>query len=178
MKYNNISGIAIDAIGNNGADVTSYLGCGLFEKQLPGAMPDLLILSLGINDAHTNRFDPEEYKEHYRELIRKVIAVNPNVAILFTTNNDSYNKRRYSNKNGPVKQQTILELAAKTGTVVCDPFEIMGGYGSIDQWAVLQMTQRDRVHFTKKGYWLIGELLAEAIADACDTFEKQSNEGD
>lgn len=33
MKYNNTPGIAIDAIGNNGADMPVYPGCSLFAKQ-------------------------------------------------------------------------------------------------------------------------------------------------
>lgn len=170
--------IYLDAIGNNGADIPAYLGCALFDQHLLAAPPDLLILSLGINDAYTNTFNPEKYKQNYRDLIAKFRKVNPEVVVLFTTNNDSYYRRRYPNKNGMLVQQALTELALEIDAGVWDLFEIMGGYRSINLWVENQMARRDRIHFTRGGYEILGELLVKAIVDLYHNCAGEIKSGD
>lgn len=171
------SGIYIDAIGNNGADLPAYLRCTLFEEQLKTAVPDLVILSLGINDAYTRHFDAEQYKRNYRALIAKIRSVAPACAILFTTNNDSYYRRRYPNGNGVKVQQAIMELADEYEAGVWDLFAVMGGSRSINQWVSARLARTDRIHFTTGGYLLIGELLSDAFITAMREYHTQPQTG-
>ena len=44
-------------------------------------------------------FNPEIYKANYEALMKKILNVNPNAAILLTVPNDAYYYKRYPNKN-------------------------------------------------------------------------------
>ena len=61
----------------------------------------LSFFSIGINDAYESDFTRWSYEQNYNELIEKIQSTCPNVAIIFTTNNDSYKlvrRRRYLNR--------------------------------------------------------------------------------
>ena len=67
--YTDDPGILYHAIGVNGASIPSYLRCSLFTSQLSVINPDLVILSIGTNDANTRYFDPGKYYSDYDSLI-------------------------------------------------------------------------------------------------------------
>ncbi|MBX2966852.1 MAG: hypothetical protein KF845_11950 [Cyclobacteriaceae bacterium] len=160
---NNRSGIYYNAVGVNGADVPAYLRSPNFARDLQASPPDLVIFSIGINDALYPGFSAQAYKENYRELIRRIKTVSPHVAIIFTTNNDSYFKRRYVNPNGEKVKQAMAELSLQYNAAVWDMYSIMGGRGSIDTWVSARLAKTDKLHFSAEGYRVIGGLLASAL---------------
>ena len=159
-------GIVLHPLGVNGASTASWLRCGRFSEELALLHPDLVILSIGINDAHDPDFSPERYEANYRELIRRIRIANPKAAILLTTNTDSYMKRRFVNKNaGPVRD-AMLRLSASEGVGVWDAWGVMGGAGSIRAWEKAGLAKADRVHLNRNGYELLGDLLYAALMEA------------
>lgn len=158
-------GFYYHALGVNGADVPDHLRSGKATDHLKVIRPDLVVFSIGINDAYHPGFDPEVYKIHYRQLIKRIKSQAPDAALLFTTNNDSYYKRRHPNKNGLLVKQAMEELAAETGAGVWDMFSIMGGLGSVDAWVEHGLAKMDRIHFKPDGYRLLGRLLFSAIME-------------
>jgi lysophospholipase L1-like esterase len=163
-------GITYHSFGVNGASTSSYLKCSLLGAQLAEIKPDLVLFGLGINDAAKGELDVAAFKSNYRNLIRQVRATNPQAAILLLTNNDSYRpyrvrrRRSYSpNPNGEVVRKAMFELAESEGVAVWDLFEIMGGLGSAKTWEDHGLAQHDKVHFTFKGYRLLGDMLFEAL---------------
>lgn len=174
---NEENGVTYHSIGVNGAHVPSYLNCTNFERDLDLINPDLVIFGIGINDASGPNFNPEEFKQNYLALIQIIKKQNPNCAFIFVTNNDSYKKVRVkikkkwrwrweNNKNGVLVQNCMFELANITNGAVFDQFEIMGGEKSMVKWVEAGLAQKDRVHFTKAGYTLMGTLFFEALIDA------------
>ncbi len=163
---NNSPGIKYHSIGVNGASVPSYLRSASFVEELKLIKPDLAILSIGINDAYETTFSKEKFKKNYDSLIRKIQTSNPNVVILFTTNNDSYYKRKYPNKNAFLVREAMHELSEQHHGVIWDMFGIMGGFDSIKKWEENGLAKSDKIHFTVKGYKLIGDLLFEAIINS------------
>lgn len=166
IMENNLPGIKYHSIGVNGASVPSYLRSDSFTNQLQTIAPDLAILSIGINDAYETNFSKEKFKNNYDTLIQKIKISNPSVSILFTTNNDSYYKRKYPNKNAFLVREAMKELSEKYNGVVWDMFGIMGGIDSIKKWEENGLAKSDKIHFSVKGYKLIGDLLFEAIINS------------
>lgn len=163
---NDFPGITYNSVGVNGASVPSYLKCENLERDLHLIRPDLVIFSIGINDASGSNFEPEVFKNNYNELIRRIKNVEPDCAILFTTNNDSYRRirrRYYVNKNGPIAQKAFFELAEIHNAGVWDLFSIMGGLKSMAEWQKAGLANRDKIHFVSPGYRLMGDLIFNAF---------------
>ncbi len=167
---NDAQGITFHSLGVNGASVSSYLKCAYFESDMDLIRPDLVIFGIGINDAAASPFDTLEFERNYLKLIDKIKRVNPDCSFIFITNNDSYKKvsrKKYSvNTNGLLARRVFYRLAQETGGAVWDQFDIMGGLRSMDKWRMDKLAQTDRVHFTVKGYQLLGDLFYNAFLDA------------
>ena len=171
LLENGLPGISVHGVGVNGASVPSYLRCDDFERDLRLIRPDLIIFGIGINDAADKDFDVSMFKRNYDELIRVIKRVNPDCALLFVTNNDSYKrvkvskkKTRYEvNPNGLLVEQAFMELGKKHNAAVWDQFDVMGGLRSMQDWEYAGLAQKDKVHFTSDGYKLIGDLLYNAF---------------
>lgn len=161
-------GFIYHSIGINGASFTSFLRCNLLEKQLKALNPDMIIISLGTNDAYTTKFKPEFYKANYEEMIRKIKKVAPNAAILNTVANDSYLFRRYPNKNTQLAADVIYQVAKKNNCGVYDFYDVMGGLNSSSVWYKENLMVKDKIHFNREGYLLNGDLLFNAFIKAYD----------
>ena len=57
----------------------------------------------------------------------------------------------------------MFRMAAKYNAGVWDMFSVMGGLNSIVLWQKNQLAQSDKIHFTREGYLLIGDLFFNAI---------------
>jgi len=169
----NSQGIVYNEIGVNGAAVPSYLRCENWEKELALIKPDLVIFGIGINDAVDVNFSSEKFIANYNALIAKIRNVSPDCAFVFITNNDSYRRvrvgrGRYSyqvNQNGLVAQRAFYEIARQNCGGVWDKFEIMGGLRSKTKWQHAGLSQKDKIHFTPKGYMLLGDMLFNALVE-------------
>lgn len=163
---NDSKGIEYTSIGVNGASFESYERCYYFEDQLLLYKPDLFIISVGTNDTYTTDFKPEKYRNYYEGFIQLILRANPDCAILLTVPNDSYYKRRYANPNTQIAAEVIYDLAKKYNMAVWDFYEIMGGLGSSQKWYRKKLMPRDRIHFTRIGYNIKGDLLLEALVNS------------
>lgn len=162
-------GLSYHSIGVNGAAVPDYLRCPNFVRDLRMLHPDAVVFGIGINDANTDNFDTAAFRRSYLQLIDSVRAVNPDCAFIFITNNDSYfkvSRRHYNvNPNGTLARDVFYRLARDTGGAVWDQFQIMGGLRSMEKWKDQGLAQTDRVHFTRAGYTIVGNLFADALLE-------------
>lgn len=160
-------GITYHSIGVNGASVPDYLKCDYLTDDLRLLHPDMVLFGIGINDAAGKDFDTVLFRNNYLRLCDSIRSVNPNCAFVFITNNDSYRRtgrRKYAvNRNGLLARDVCYRLAAETGGAVWDQFEIMGGLKSMEKWQKAGLAQRDKVHFTRAGYLLLGDLFYDAF---------------
>lgn len=167
LVENEHPGISYTNVGINGAKVQAYLVCPNLERDLSFFKPDLIIFSIGINDANVEHFNDKKFQEEYDSLITLIQKVAPKAAILFTTNNDSYRKvrrnRYIQHPNGKVAREAFLNMAQKHKAGVWDLFTIMGGLGSMAKWEKADLAKKDKVHFKSSGYKLIGDLFYEAL---------------
>ena len=159
-------GIIVSAVGVNGAEFPSFLRCSLFEEQLKQLSPQCVIVSLGTNDAYTLHFDNILFEQNARQLIRNIKRSLPGAAILITTPGDSYRKRRYDNKYLGVVREILIKIAADEDCAVWDFYSVMGGPASMLNWYKAGLTAKDKIHFSKAGYYIEGDLLFQAIREA------------
>lgn len=155
-------GMQYHSIGINGAEVASFLRTTP-EPNLQVLNPDLIIISLGTNDAYMAEFDEKAFKRNYGTLIQRIKKAVPQASILLTTPGDSYRSRKYTNYNNAKATRQILDLAEETGCGVWNFYEIMGGLRSVNQWYANGLASKDKIHLTTKGYMLQGDLLYEAL---------------
>ncbi len=160
---NDEPGIVYTSVGVNGAKTSSFLRNKLFVDQLKTVNPDLVIFCIGINDAYNPEFCTTCYEENYEQLVDWITSVNPNVEFLFVTNNDSYYKRKYPNKRVFEAREVMINLTKKYNAGMWDMFEVMGGLGSIQNWENNGFAKEDKIHFTDKGYHLLGDLMFSAL---------------
>lgn len=156
-------GVIYTSVGVNGASTKSYLRCDLFTQHLKAVKPDLVIFCIGINDAYDPNFCDNCYENNYDTIVSWIQKVNPNCEFLFVTNNDSYYKRRYPNKRVFGARDAMIRLANKHNSGLWDMFEVMGGLGSCTNWIKNGYAKKDKIHLTKNGYVLMGDLMFSAI---------------
>jgi len=167
----NEPGFVYTTIGVNGAGFTAYDRCQLFTQHLAQSKPDMFIISIGTNEANVDEFNVEDFERKYSKMVDKVLALNPNVALLFTVPNDAYYMRKAPNKNVPVMRDAIFNLAKKYDAGVWDWFNIMGGFGSSQKWYKDEMMDKLRIHFSREGYLIKGDLFYEAFLKYLDEYE-------
>ncbi|TAE01272.1 MAG: hypothetical protein EAZ97_03550 [Bacteroidetes bacterium] len=168
---NEDQGILYHAVGTNGAKVQTYFRCEDFDRHLKVLNADLVIISLGTNDAHSPIFNEESYKTDLRQMVADIRKVSPKSSILITTCGDSYRGNKHNAAPAKVREQ-IFELAKEMKVAVWDFYNVMGGTKSIDKWLKSNLAQKDKVHLTPKGYTIQGDLLYEAIEKAYKNFKK------
>ncbi len=176
---NDSAGILYHMIGVNGAMYEHYLRSEYFIRQLPELHPDLVILSLGTNEAQNSRFDSAAFCSNIDSLVNLIRAANPGVSFLFTIPGDSFKKtrvkrRRYFGKNPTVPEvrNAIVAYCRKNNLPYWDLFQVMGGYGSMALWYKAGMADRLRLHFSILGYTIQGELFYRAIMKSYEKYKR------
>lgn len=193
-------GVFYHAIGNNGATYDTYNRIGTVGMGINPLQPNLVILSLGTNEAF-GKFNAYNFKQSVDRLVRNVRAANPDALILLTTPMEcqrsvtttkkvrvkrkarkgrkaSYrtvNKsvRSYAvNSNIAPVRKAILEYGKDNGIAVYDWYDVAGGNGASAHWITNGLFAKDRVHHTQQGYNLEGRLVYDAIMDALREHDK------
>ncbi len=159
-------GVEYTSIGVNGAGFDAFRRCAYFEAQLGLYHPDVFIISIGTNDTYTSHFDTVRFERNYRWFVDLIYRNNPECAVIFTVPNDSYYMKRTVNKNTRVARRIIYRLAKEYNGAVWDFYAIMGGYGSSYKWYKAKLMPYDRIHFTRDGYAIKGDLFIEAFLHA------------
>jgi lysophospholipase L1-like esterase len=158
-------GVVYHTIGVNGAAVRHYNRAPLFFEQVPALAPDLLIISLGTNDAYEPGFDPASFQQQLDTLVGRLRRRCPQADVLLAAPADSYRRRRAPNPDLP-RLRTVLRAYAQAHDLAYWDFAaVQGGYGSLRTWLAHGLAAPDLVHFTTKGYDLQGLLLYLALQD-------------
>jgi lysophospholipase L1-like esterase len=163
MENDKEPGFYLAGLGANGASSSSFLRCMYLVPQLQSLDADIVVLSLGVNDTQSKGFEKEDYIEHYDSLITFVKRASPKAFIVLTTTTDNYIKRKTSNKRTVTAREAMFELMEKHNVGVWDLFTIMGGYKSMTKWNKAGLAAKDRVHFTPKGYAILGNMMFDAF---------------
>jgi lysophospholipase L1-like esterase len=171
-------GVFYHSIGINGAKFCSYNQCSeSFYSQIASLNPDLVIISLGTNEAMARIIDEHQLYSDIFDFVFNIRFASPGTAVVFTTPAEAFAKagRRTptvpNSRTGKVRD-IIASFAEKNGYPYWDLYSITGGKGSALEWNRKRLLVRDRIHFTQRGYEYQGELLFEAIVKSYNQYIK------
>ena len=140
----------------------------LLTEQMAAFKPDLVIISLGTNDAYVKDLTLDGYHLMLTKFIQELQAVSPQSEFVLTTPPDT----EY-NKNKPVSRQIVLQSILNVGKLMhCAVWnfnEVMGGENSYKKWQKQKLASKDGLHFNPEGYYLQGQLFNLALARALET---------
>lgn len=180
---NSSPGVAYHAIGNNGATYSAYNMIGSMGKDLRTFDPDLVIISLGANEAF-GKITDETFYNNIHLLVSDIRMHNPDAKVLLVTPNECQRsvytrrkgKRRRSrrvrsyhvNTNISRLRNVIIRYGQDNGIAVYDWYEVSGGAGSSAKWIASKLMSSDRIHNTWSGYRLQGSLFYDALVNAIE----------
>lgn len=178
MLDNYTAGVQYHAIGNNGATYSSYNSIGTVGKGIQPLSPNLIIISLGTNEAF-GKTTEEGMRNSIDVLVRNLRRANPDAALLLVTPAECQRstragrgrraRKRYSvNTNVALMRQAILDYGKEHNIPTYDWYAVAGGEGSSDHWIEAGLMASDRIHDTWAGYALTGKLLYDALIEEID----------
>ncbi len=171
-------GLLYHVIGNNGAAYVSYNGIERFGDGVALLSPDLIIVSLGANEAFSRMTSDEMYSS-IAVMVDGLRRSCPGAQILLTTpmecqrSTSVRRKRRRRrvrsyvvNPRVSAMREVILRYGRDNKIPTYDFYEVAGGAGASAKWISAGMMARDRIHNSVKGYDVQGQLLYEALKKA------------
>lgn len=169
-----VVGITYNTIGINGATYSCYNRVEDFGRSIATLEPDLIIISLGTNEAF-GRVDRNEITSQIDCLISDLKRNNPDANLLLVTPAECHRrikqKRRTSfvvNQRVAEVRKIILDYAAGHGIAVYDWYDAAGGDDSSSKWIAHDLFSHDHIHYSRRGYELGGRMLYEAIINSID----------
>lgn len=160
---NDSTGVVYHSVGVNGAEAFQYVNAKYFAEQTIALLPDVIIISLGTNEAQRRPFDKALTEARLDSLVKQLKQYNPGTPVILTTPPDSYYHRKYYNPAVAAYHTMAVDYAKRNNLAVWDLFSIAGGYKSAYQWKKYGLLRRDGIHFTRAGYEMQGNLLYEAL---------------
>ena len=172
LQNTQAKGIEYNMIGVNGAQYTHYNQADYFFEQLQTLQPDLVIVSLGTNEAISRGYNATTFESEANEFYSKLNDVLPNTSIIVTSPPDTYLMRKYKNPHTASVSAIEKQICLKRNYAVWDFYNIMGGLGSAMKWRKLGLGNNDLVHFLQKGYQVQGTLLYTALMNGYNNHKR------
>lgn len=171
LLENEQPGLQFHSTGINGAGFYNLCDQNLLFQQIGMLNPDLVIISLGTNDAQGN-YRNDVFSANLEKFMANLRKSNPFVPVLFTLPPDS-NKRGGHNSDLSKVEKAIREYAKDNNCAWWNLSEVMGGSSSVGKWRNQQMASKDLLHYTPKGYMLQGYLFYQAFIKSYKSFSEK-----
>ncbi|MDD2229009.1 MAG: GDSL-type esterase/lipase family protein [Candidatus Cloacimonetes bacterium] len=165
-------GLLYHSAGVNGAGFYNLLDSPHLFKQIGILNPDLIVISLGTNDAQ-GRYRNEQFSSNLNKFMRLLRQDNPDTPVLFTLPPDS-NKQGKHNSDLAKLEKTLINFAKDNNCAWWNLTEVMGGKGSVSKWRKEQMASKDLLHYTPKGYMLQGYLFYQAVVKSYKKYSENT----
>lgn len=174
---NGKSGVLYHSIGVNGAHCQDYLNHPEFFHQTALLKPDLIIVSLGTNEAFGKNFTKREFDSQLTKFINLLKEENRSAVFLITTPAQVYNKKKVRrrlkfvvNKKCDLAAETVVDFGKRNNIAVWDMYRATGGNKSASIWFKNHLFGPDRVHFTEMGYFMQSDLFFTSFINAYNKY--------
>lgn len=136
-------------------------------EQLHAWNPDLVVVSLGTNDAFLTGFSPHAFEGHVQEAIRRIRLAAPDADILVTMPPDhALRARRRRWRNNPhleLVEESLRRVCRSEEVAVVELRRLQGGTNSWKSWIARGLMAKDHVHYTHDGYRQHARLIHAAL---------------
>ncbi len=168
------NGVMYHTIGNNGATFETYNKINSFGKDIALLTPELIIVSLGANEAF-GRLIPYHFYNAIDNLMKEIKISNPLANILLVTPMECQRKKYMRRKNRRRRRTFVVNEKIRTirdeiirygennNIAVYDWYSVAGGEGASKKWHTDKLLSNDRIHCTFAGYELQGKLFYDAL---------------
>lgn len=167
-------GILYHSIGINGAKASDFNKYPLFFNQLQILKPDIVIISLGTNESF-GKLSTSGFIHQMKLLIKNIRQNNAGIPIIITTPPPSLLKRRLSNTLLVDYNTALKKLDDCT---VWDLHSKMGGTEAPKRKNNQNLIAKDKVHYTKEGYQMQGEMFANDLLNSYVNYIKYKKSSD
>jgi lysophospholipase L1-like esterase len=164
-------GVVLDTLGIPGARAANQLlwDDALYREQLARRKPNLVVLAYGTNEAGDEGEPIEEYAAELRRVVGRVREVVPAASCLLIGPSDRPSKTDAGTYVDRPRTALVIEtqrkVSAEFGCGFFDLVGFMGGPLSMLRWVSEDppLSVADHVHFTHRGYELLGDVLYSAL---------------
>lgn len=180
-------GVWFNYTGRNGA-TSAHLNTDAYMADFAEKRPDLIIISLGTNEAHGMGYREDQHERQLDAFFARLRQACPDAALLITTPPGDYLTSSYvdyrqtaRSKNRSRRVKTgkranpmsarcawfLIDYAHGNHMAVWDLFGICGGEEAAHaNWTGSNLMRPDKIHFQPAGYEIQGHLLGEALVKA------------
>ena len=166
-------GIVFDALGINGARVTTCLQWNEshWAEQLKHRSPALVVLAYGTNESTDENMPAPTYERQLVDLLGRVARAVPAASCLLMGPPDRAVRDGDAWTTSTKLKEIITSqrrVAEAAGCAFYNQLEAMGGEGTVAGWAQEDppRAQKDRVHLTREGYAQLGSSFASDMMRA------------
>lgn len=142
-------------------------------EQLNAWQPDLVVVSLGTNDAFSKGYSIEGFRSAVKTGIDRIRLSAPGAAILLTLPPDHalrVRRRRYADNPRIASVESVLrEVCKAEGVAGVELRLLQGGAGAWQAWLSRGLLNADHVHYLAGGYRQQAELIHRAVSEAIST---------
>ncbi|MEZ4249386.1 MAG: GDSL-type esterase/lipase family protein [Polyangiales bacterium] len=168
-------GVIVDTLGINGARARYHLlwEDATYREQLQRRRPDLVVLAYGTNESGDDA-PIERYEAELRSVVARVRETVPDASCLLVGPSDRPVRRGDGTFEDRPRTGQIIEVqhrvAIESGCGFFDLVAFTGGPLSMVQWVAHEppYAAPDHVHYTRRGYERLGEVLLGALLDGYD----------
>jgi len=125
-------------------------------EQLHAWSPDLVVVSLGTNDAFHPTFAHEPFQMQVQDALRRIRLAAPDADILVTLPPDhalrARRRRWKSNPHLELVEEALRRVCRDEGVPVVELRRLQGGTNAWKSWVARGLMARDHVHYTHDGY--------------------------
>lgn len=156
-----------------GTKYADYNDLAELDQQLISEQPDLVIISLGTNDAFSGSYKSGFYNKIDR-LVKKVDSLARGATLLLTTPADALKPNRTTGSYAHLPElefvvAQIVQYATDHKMAYWNLHQLMGGSYSMNRWVQKKLAAPDHIHFTPKGYAHIAGWLSAALVNSLES---------
>lgn len=160
------SGVEYHRCGVVGATFLQLIAQQEFTiEHLRCLQPDLLIFSYGSNESYNGNLNMQSYAATVNAFIARLKTEFPGIGIIITSPPDTRSQNRFPINTLPITD-SLQVISNRNACGFWDLHGIMGGDNSIYYWLNNGLARKDKLHFTKSGYELQGNLFSLAFLNA------------